>query len=546
MKPKIFIVDTENRWSQTIIKGFKIFYSGYIYNYNFQIFLTKLINKIIKYPNKTDRIFKELKLKGHFAIIIKKKNFLYTVTDNISSIPIFYYENKNDIVFSNSSHFLVKKFNKKICLIKKQIKPFLYSGYTIGENTLFDKIKFLSSGQSILINSKKHTYQSDVFQFNKKTKLNQKELQKRLFSIIKNIFVDLIKSINNRQLVISLSAGYDSRLVLSMLKELNYENIICYSYGMKNNSESTVAKKICEKLNIKYYFDELNLDNERKFYNSKIFKNYLNFSNTHHSVQYFQGISTLNRMKKRKLIKKDAIIITGNGGDYISGLHLSGFLKQKLKSKKNIYDFILDKHFNLWDNKNLNLRKDITLSIENQKKIYEKKFTKKLNLNDFYEFYEYENRQSKYVVNINRVTEFFGFDWRMPLLDSRFVNFWNYIPDKYKIDQKLYVDTINYYNPGNVWKNIIPVNKKKVYPITIRYLRNIFKLFFIIMGNKSKDYWHKFDIKFFYYFYDVTKMACLYSYKEYLSSKNNSTGLCHVSIQSKKFLEKYEKYFRKN
>ena len=73
-------------------------------------------------------------------------------------------------------------------------------------------------------------------------------------------------------MVISLSAGYDSRLVLSMLKELNYENIICYSYGMKNNSESIVAKKICEKLNIKYYFDRLNLDTERKFYNSKIFK----------------------------------------------------------------------------------------------------------------------------------------------------------------------------------------------------------------------------------------------------------------------------------
>jgi len=288
------------------------------------------------------------------------------------------------------------------------------------------------------------------------------------------------------------------------------------------------------------------LETERKFYKSKIFKKYLNFSNMHHSVQYFQGISTLNRMRKKNLIKKDAIIITGNGGDYISGLHLSGFLKQKIKGKKNIYDYILDRHFNLWNNKDFSLRKEITLLIQNQKKIYEKKFAKKLNFNDFYELYEYDNRQSKYVVNINRVAEFFGFGWRMPLLDKRFINFWNYVPDKFKIDQKLYVDAINAYKPGNVWGNIIPVNEKKVHPISIRYLRNIFKLFFILFGKKSKDYWHKFDIKYFYYFYDVTRMVCLYSYREYINSKNNSDGLCHVSIQSKKYLEKYEKYFRKN
>ena len=75
MIPKIFIVNEENRWSQTIIKGYKIFYSGYIYNYDLRIFLSKFINKIKKNHNNTDRIFKDFKLEGHFAIVIKKQNF---------------------------------------------------------------------------------------------------------------------------------------------------------------------------------------------------------------------------------------------------------------------------------------------------------------------------------------------------------------------------------------------------------------------------------------------------------------------------------------
>ena len=222
MIPKIFIVNEENRWSQTIIKGYKIFYSGYIYNYDLRIFLSKFINKIKKNHNNTDRIFKDFKLEGHFAIVIKKQNFLYAVTDNVSSIPIFYYEDKKDIVFSNSSNYLVKKFNKKLNIIKKQFQPFLYSGYTIGKDTLFDKIKFLSSGQSLLINSnKKFMKQIYIILIKKLTSI--KKLQKKLFLLIKKIFLDLIKSLKNRQVVISLSAGYDSRLVLSMLKELNYE-----------------------------------------------------------------------------------------------------------------------------------------------------------------------------------------------------------------------------------------------------------------------------------------------------------------------------------
>ena len=106
----------------------------------------------------------------------------------MSSIPIFYYEDKKDIVFSNSSNYLVKKFNKKLNIIKKQFQPFLYSGYTIGKDTLFDKIKFLSSGQSVLINSNKKIYETNIYNFNKKTNFNQKKLQKKLFLLIKKNF----------------------------------------------------------------------------------------------------------------------------------------------------------------------------------------------------------------------------------------------------------------------------------------------------------------------------------------------------------------------
>ena len=191
------------------------------------------------------------------------------------------------------------------------------------------------------------------------------------------------------------------------------------------------------------------------------------------------------------------------------------------------------------------VNEEIKNLVREQHKIYNKRFSSDINLNDFYELYELENRQSKYVVNMNRVSEFLRLDWRMPLWDIRFVKYWNTVPDKFKINQNLYVDSINEANPADVWRKSIPVNKKKVFPLHIRYLRNILKVFFIIFGNNAKKYWRQFDIKYLYYFYDVTRMMCLYPYKDYLISNKSSNGFCHVSVQSKKYLEKYENIFKK-
>ena len=460
MKSKVFIDNQKKNWTKKKIGDFEIFYSGYVLNYNLDFILIKILNEIKKNISNINKIIKKFNLIGHYAIVIKRGDCIFATTDNISSIPIFYYKSNDQVYFSNSSTYLIKKFEKNLKGLNEQIKPFFYSGYTVGNNTLFDKINFLSFGQSILV-MKSNIKKYELFKIKKKSNLSEIKLQNKLVRSLNEIFLDLIKSLNNRQVVISLSAGYDSRLVLSMLKKLNYNNIICYSYGMNNNSESIIAKKICKQLGVRFYFDELKLKSERKFYNSIIFKKYLSFSDMHHSVQYFQGISTLYRMKKRGIINKDAIIVTGNGGDYISGLHLSGYLKAKLKDKKNLYNFIINKHYNLWNNKDNKIRNEIVKIIKYQKKNYQKRFKSKINSSVFYELYEYENRQSKYVVNMNRVAEFFGYKWRMPLYDKRFVSYWNQVPDKFKIDQKMYTKTIKRTNPANVWTRSIPVNKKK-------------------------------------------------------------------------------------
>ena len=91
MKSNVFIIDKYNKWKNKKFLGFNIFYSGYLLNYSFENFIEEYLLKINKNLNKSNFILKEFNLIGNFAIIIKKQNYLFAVSDNISSIPIFYF-----------------------------------------------------------------------------------------------------------------------------------------------------------------------------------------------------------------------------------------------------------------------------------------------------------------------------------------------------------------------------------------------------------------------------------------------------------------------
>ena len=59
------------------------------------------------------------------------------------------------------------------------------------------------------------------------------ELSKQIKNIIKKIKVS-----DGKTIIIPLSAGLNSRLIASGLKHFNYNNVKCFSYGLKNNYEA--------------------------------------------------------------------------------------------------------------------------------------------------------------------------------------------------------------------------------------------------------------------------------------------------------------------
>ena len=107
----------------------------------------------------------------------------------------------------------------------------------------------------------------------------------------------MLRQIGNRQIVIPLSAGNDSRLVASILKYLGAKNVKCYSYGTPGNFEAKIAKVIAQKLCYEWKFIPLT-HKVKKFLCIQRLQNYLDYSETYCSVPNIQSLSTIKYLKE--------------------------------------------------------------------------------------------------------------------------------------------------------------------------------------------------------------------------------------------------------
>ena len=164
-----------------------------------------------------------------------------------------------------------------------------------------------------------------------------------------------------------------------------------------------------------------------------------------------------------------------------------------------------------------------------KQKSFKQKFDKS-NLHRLYEVLEYEDRQVKYVINGQRLYEFFGYEWRLPLWDKLYLNFWESVPLKYKLDQNLFKDTLIKTNWGNVWKDI-PLNPKNNFPLSIKFVRLLFK---ILLGPLGKKYWYSFEKQYLDY---VMDKLCGYAQWKYLTIISDKRGFRNsLSWEIEKYL----------
>jgi asparagine synthase (glutamine-hydrolysing) len=530
-------------WSRYFKGSVVVFIKGYIYSHTVSNILDCIKN--LEIENISNFISS---LDGHFAIVVQKEKFTFIAVDKIRSTPLFFVSIGDNFYIDYKPERLVEKNGFKEDLIDSAIIELAMSGYVIGNKTVYRNLNSLKAGELVVFRDSNVMY----IQYYKycgsiecKDYVNYIEELSRLTL---NIFRKMLKQIGDRQIIIPLSAGNDSRLVASVLKHLGAKNVKCYSYGSKGSFEAKIAQVIAKKLGYDFIFLPLGYKSERKYFVSRDYNEYLKFSETYCSIPYTQSLSTIKYLRDIGWINNNAVFVNGNSGDFISGGHINSLLKgigansSKKNRKENILNSLIDKHFSLWGylktKRNIErvktaLWNEITLACEDN-------LQDKVEDHLLYEYSEFIDRQSKFVVSGQRAYEFYGYDWRLPLWDDEYLFFWQKVPAEFKKNQRLYVDMLKKKNFGNVWGDDIPVNKKNISPKWVVPIRFLIKVFLSLFGSYGKTIWKQFDKVVFNYWTVNTHTLKAFSYLSILSDFNKKPRGNYACWSSDNYVKKFK------
>lgn len=491
----------EGHWQKYVTSHGILWSSGYLYGQSFEALLEALRECT------SDLQLKETVrgLDGHFAFVAFLPTKTIAAVDRVGSIPLSYGRDCHGNWHVDQTGGRLARMLKLKEINSNGAIALAMAGYTIGRDTLFSGLAALSPGDIVVFDPNPETLQYDIYRAWQVESREETVFSNDLTQITLHILEKLISRANGGPIALPLSAGLDSRVIASGLKYLGYRNVHCFSYGLAGNHEAVAAKAISGKLGYEWTFVPFSHKNRRAFFASSDHQGYLKYADNGVSTPFEQDLQAIRALQESGYIDKDAIVVNGNSGDFISGAHvqkpfhtLNGQLTVPERVEL-IVDTLIRKHFRLWD---------ALATPENDQVLADRLRQEILGLgvgleaealHGIYECIECRDRQSKYVVSGQRVYEYAGLEWALPLWDRDYLDFWQTVPLALKVNQKLYRETMIRQDWGGVWGPGWWWDKT-ISPRWIRAPRLALKSLHAPLG---RDLWHKFEKRFLLYWMEI-------------------------------------------
>ncbi|MBN2821332.1 MAG: hypothetical protein JXP36_20335 [Bacteroidales bacterium] len=250
-------------------------------------------------------------LSGTYQIFIAdlKENHYFLFNSNSAMLPMYYFLSGNLLLFSSrlESFFRLQNLSWKIDPIA--MTHYLMFGYALGHQSFLKSVYQLPAA-SLISGTKKWVidkYDSHDWLLNKPI-LNYKDGT----DLLDELFEQAIRKITYGQTKIGLSitGGWDGRLILSYLRDLKTSPTLLYTYGKESHIDMKIARKLSERFN--YQHTPIFLD-------QSFVKQYEQLAIE--SVLLSDGLKASNRghyvLMAKKLSQQTPLIISGNCGSNI-------------------------------------------------------------------------------------------------------------------------------------------------------------------------------------------------------------------------------------
>ncbi|NLB62298.1 MAG: hypothetical protein GX802_07800, partial [Clostridiales bacterium] len=390
-----------------------------------------------------DDIVRRLRnLNGFFSIIIKTPTGWFAAVDHVRSFPILWSFQKGEYVLFDRFSSIPKL---DLSYDYNSMEEFLATGYVTGNETLYKEARQLGGGEFLWIPDGSSDDEVEVAEYYRYeyniTLFDQDKCYEILSEAYDNMTQRLIRFLDGRTAVIPLSGGHDSRLIAFFLNKHGYDNIIAYTYGRPQNSESEISKKVARFLGIPWHFVPYEKERMQELYNNNhkysVMADYCGNGNTVPLIQEWMAIDYLTSLK---VLPQNSVIVPGFTGDFLAGGHLI-----KRSEDNMLHEDIMAAHYKNypWNKRGMGANNDELFTNKIQsvvKRSIHCPGEDSTTLYEAFEYFDWKERQCKHINNAVRIYELYNYQWAMPLWDKDVIAAWTAISLDLRYGRKLFID----------------------------------------------------------------------------------------------------------
>jgi asparagine synthase (glutamine-hydrolysing) len=198
------------------------------------------------------------RLNGFYAWVTQADQELRAGVDHVRSRHLFYGQAEGRFFLADDAEWVRQQVgDREMDTIARE--EFQLAGCVTGADTLFPHVKQLQAGEYLVATAgeggviRVETQRYYRFLHTEPESYDDTALGAELDRVAVASVRPLMDYAGGRQIVVPLSGGYDSRLIVTLLKRLGYDNILAFIYGVPGNKEPAYSQRVAEALGLRWH-----------------------------------------------------------------------------------------------------------------------------------------------------------------------------------------------------------------------------------------------------------------------------------------------------
>lgn len=383
---------------------------------------------------------------GSFSIVVERDGLVGLAVDRARTMPVFYAMRDGRLIASDNAEWIRQQLgNPPLDPVRKA--EFMLAGLVLNDGTLCRDIHQVQSGEAIVAQRPDGASDWDlqavryrVFRPDGSGTGDYEEWLKEYDRVLTNCFERAVKVIRGRPVLVPLSGGYDSRLLLLMLMRLGVKDISTYTYGRKI-TETGRSREVATALGVPWRLcDYSHVAWRQAAVRHNVWEHMRRATNLA-SMAIPQEWLAIHEHIDQGLAGSETVVMTGYSADFPAGSFYTSFGERgraALCSRQALEKI-------LWRNRLGNWRtdafpKEVLEGVSHELIVSMGEAGGPAGWLGAFETWTHSEWVSKAIANAIRAADFSGCDWCLPFFDDEFLAFWERAPAQFRIGEQLHCD----------------------------------------------------------------------------------------------------------